>query len=98
MNFQRSTYKRRLNPSQTFLYGEYKMGDIEFQATYDDRFEWGLIHSSSGKFGKSSTLHQIQSQNKQKVIEVNDKDDFHQQSSIIKIKFIIAENSYMVSI
>ena len=21
-----------------------------FQATYDDRFEWGLIHSSSGKF------------------------------------------------
>ena len=28
----------------------------EFQATYDDRFEWGLIHSSSGKFGTLSAL------------------------------------------
>jgi hypothetical protein len=29
-------------------------GEFEFElfrATYDDRFEWGLIHTSSGKFG-----------------------------------------------
>ncbi len=27
-----------------------------FQATYDNRFEWGLMHSSSGKFGVQNIL------------------------------------------
>ncbi len=30
----------------------------QFQASYDDRFEWGLIHSSSGKL-EIGVLHRI---------------------------------------
>jgi hypothetical protein len=30
----------------------------QFQASYDDRFEWGLIHSSSGKL-EIGVLHRM---------------------------------------
>jgi hypothetical protein len=45
---QQSNVKITPNIVESLINGEFTR---YFQATYDDRFEWGLFHSSSGKFG-----------------------------------------------
>jgi hypothetical protein len=50
--FQSNWSPKRTSPTDVRKKKQGRKRITPFQATYDDRFEWGLIHSSSGKIGK----------------------------------------------